>query len=324
MKVLVTGGAGFIGSHLADTLIAAGHEVVALDDLSTGRRENLAHLHDEPRFSLIVGDVRDRALMLEVTDRTDAVIHLAARIGLKVIVQSPLDTIEVNARGTETVLDAAARRGLPTIIASTSEVYGLTTKIPSAEADPICFGSPTVGRWSYACAKAYDEFYALALHREKALPVVAVRLFNTVGPRQTGRYGMVIPRFIEQALRGDDLTVYGDGTQTRCFCSVSDVVIAFNRILERIDTLQGEVLNIGNPSEISISALATKVIALAHSSSELSCVPFSEVYPIGFEEIMRRVPDIAKARKLIDFDPSVSLDRILTDVIRSVELTGVN
>lgn len=318
MRVLVTGGAGFIGSHLSDALLANGHGVVALDDLSTGSLENLAHLRDNPRLALVLGDVRNKQIVDQAVASCDAVVHLAARIGLKIIVESPLETLEVNARGTEVVLAAAARRQLPTLIASTSEVYGLATTFPSSETDPICFGSPTVGRWSYACAKAYDEFYALALHRERSLPVAIVRLFNTVGPRQTGRYGMVVPRFVRQALSGEPLTVYGDGTQTRCFCHVQDVVAGLQAMLERIDRIAGDVVNLGNPEETSIEALARLVIELTHSSSDIRYVPFSEAYPVGFEEIMRRVPDIGKARAQLDFAPKSSLEAILRDVIASV------
>ena len=264
--------------------------------------------------------MRDEAAVAAAMAGCDAVVHLAARIGLKIIVESPLETIEVNGRGTEVVLTAAARRGLPALTASTSEVYGLTTKFPSEETDPICFGSPTVGRWSYACAKAYDEFYALALHRERGLPVGVVRLFNTVGPRQTGRYGMVIPRFVRQALDGAPLTVYGDGTQTRCFCHVKDVARGFLALLEGIDRIAGEVINLGNPQETSIETLARLVMQKTGSSSGIEYVPFSEAYPVGFEEIMRRVPDIRKARALIDFAPRADLASILDDVIASVRV----
>lgn len=322
MRVLVTGGAGFIGSHVCDALLAQGHEAIAFDDLSTGTRENVAHLREDRRFSLVEADVRDERAVGAAMESCDAAIHLAARIGLKIVVESPLETIEVNARGTEVVLGVAARRRLPAIVASTSEVYGLATKFPSAETDPICFGSPTVGRWSYACAKAYDEFYALALHRERDLPVVVVRLFNTVGPRQTGRYGMVVPRFVRQALEGAPLTVYGDGTQTRCFCHVKDVAGGLLAVLERIDRTAGQVFNLGNPQETSIVALARLVIEMTGSSSGIRNVPFDEAYPPGFEEIMRRVPDIAKARRQLGFAPRADLQSILRDVIASTKVTA--
>lgn len=322
MKVLVTGGAGFIGSHLGTALLRAGHGVVALDDCSTGSLDNIAHLLDEPDFSFVRADVRDAAAVEAAVAGCHAVVHLAARIGLKIIVENPLETLEVNVRGTETVLDIAARRGLFAIVASTSEVYGRSERIPSAEEDPICFGSPTVARWSYACGKAYDEFYAFALAAQRKLPVAVVRLFNTVGPRQTGRYGMVIPRLVEQALRGEQLTVYGDGTQTRSFCAVSDVCGVLVTMLARMDRAANNVFNIGNPIEISIGQLAERIRSLTGSSSEIRYVPFDEAYPSGFEEIMRRVPDIAKARRLLDFEPRVSLDVILNDVIASMTVAG--
>jgi UDP-glucose 4-epimerase len=315
VKIFVTGGAGFIGSHLSTALVRAGHEVLAIDDLSTGRIENVAHLMSESGFRLLEGDIRDELLIDDAMRDANIVVHLAARIGLKVIVKSPLDTMQVNAHGSEVVLDAASIYGVPTIIASTSEVYGGATKIPSAESDPICFGSPTIGRWAYACAKAYDEFYALALHRERDFPVVVTRFFNTVGTRQTGRYGMVIPRFVEQALNNEPLTVYGDGSQTRCFCAVEDVVAGLYRIINGIFDFAGQVFNLGSPHEITILDLARRVIELTGSSSQISFVPFSEVYPEGFEEIMRRVPDISKARELLAFDPKTELDAILLNII---------
>ncbi len=319
MKILITGGAGFIGSHLAETLLRAGNDVVAFDDLSTGSLENIAHLMNDRRFTFVDSDIRHVSTLNATMKTCDAVVHLAARIGLKIIMESPLETIAVNAGGAEVVLDAAARHNLPILLASTSEVYGLTTRIPSLETDPICFGSPTVGRWSYACTKAFDEFYALALHRERGLSPVVVRLFNTVGPRQTGRYGMVIPRFVSQALAGKPLTVYGDGSQTRCFCSVHDVVDVLIRLLERVDEFAGEVFNIGNPEETSIVSLARRVIEMTGSSSSLSFVPFDQAYTDGFEEIQRRVPDITKARRMLDFAPAARLDDILSAVIETTK-----
>ncbi|HEX8805975.1 MAG TPA: GDP-mannose 4,6-dehydratase [Candidatus Aquilonibacter sp.] len=319
MRILVTGGAGFIGSHLAQALLERGDEVVAIDDLSTGSLENIAHLFNNARFSFVESDIRNAAALNSAMSGCDRAVHLAARIGLKIIVESPLETIRVNAGGTEVVLDAASRHGVPVLVASTSEVYGLSTRIPSAESDPICFGSPAVGRWSYACAKAFDEFYALALHRERGLTSVVIRLFNTVGPRQTGRYGMVIPRLVSQALMGEPLTVYGDGTQTRCFCSVDDVTHVLVYLIERAGEFAGEVFNIGNPQETSILALAERVIELTGSSSPISFVPFDVVYPDGFEEIQRRVPDITKARKRLGFRPQASLDDVLISVIDGVK-----
>ncbi len=322
MRFCITGGAGFIGSHLCDVLLDAGHEVTALDDLSTG---SLANLHDasaRPGFRFMQGDIRDTPLVERALENCDAVVHLAARIGLRIIVESPFDTLDVNARGTESVVQAALKNNTPVLVASTSEVYGYSTKIPSNEDDPICFGSPTIGRWSYACAKAYDEFYALALQRERGLPVVVVRLFNTVGARQSGRYGMVIPRLTEQALTGNALTVYGDGTQTRCFCSVRDVTAALTAILLRIHAFAGEVFNIGNPVEMTILNLAKQIVDRTASTSTIEFVPFSKAYPVGFEEIMRRVPDISKARRAISFDPQVPMESILDDVIAGLGMTA--
>jgi UDP-glucose 4-epimerase len=315
VKILVTGGAGFIGSHLCTALLRAGHEVLAIDDLSTGSIANVAHLMSEPGFRLLEGDIRDELLIDDAMRDANAVVHLAARIGLKVIVKSPLETMQVNAHGSEVILDAAAIYGVPAIVASTSEVYGGATKIPSAESDPVCFGSPTIGRWAYAAAKAYDEFYALALHRERDFPVVVTRFFNTVGTRQTGRYGMVIPRFVEQALSNEPLTVYGDGSQTRCFCAVEDVVGGLYTIVNRVYDFAGQVFNLGSQHEISILDLARRVIELTGSSSQISYVPFGDVYPEGFEEIMRRVPDITKARMVLGFDPKTDLDTVLLNVI---------
>jgi UDP-glucose 4-epimerase len=317
MNVLVTGAAGFIGSHLTDLLLVRGDRVVGIDDLSTGNIQNLASAFECKRFTFVRGDIRDPEVVARVMQDCDAVVHLAARIGMRAVVESPLETLEINARGAELILLEASRRALPTVTASTSEVYGYSTRIPSAESDPIAFGSPTVGRWSYACAKAYDEFYALALHRERGLPVAVARLFNTVGSRQTGRYGMVIPRFVAQAQRGEPLTVYGDGTQTRCFCSVNDAAGALVTMLDRMSEVAGEVYNVGNPQEMTILELAQRVIARTNSSSSIRFVPFSEAYPSGFEEIMRRVPDISKARAAFGFNPRTTLDQVLESVIEN-------
>ncbi len=318
MRVLVTGGAGFIGSHLCDALLDAGYEVTALDDLSTGSLVNLTGALARPGCRFIQGDIRDTLRVERALETFDAVVHLAARIGLRIIVESPFDTLDVNARGTESVVQAALKKKTPVLIASTSEVYGHSTKIPSSENDPICFGSPTIGRWSYACAKAYDEFYSLALQRERGLPVVVVRLFNTVGARQSGRYGMVVPRLTAQAVSGTPLTVYGDGTQSRCFCSVRDVTAALMALLLRFDDLSGEVFNIGNPVELKIVDLAQKIVERTASKSTIEFVPFASAYPAGFEEIMRRVPDISKARQAISFEPNVPLEEILDEVAAGI------
>jgi UDP-glucose 4-epimerase len=313
---LVTGGAGFIGSNLIDALLARGDSVIALDDLSQGCVDNVEQASTNPRFLLVEGDVRDHELLDELVRECEIVVHLAARIGLKLVVASALKTLEANVDGTQTVLNTASRYRRRTLVASTSEVYGLTAKIPSSENDPICFGSPTRARWSYAASKALDEFLALALHREQGLPATVVRLFNTVGPRQTGRYGMVIPRFVSQALANEPLTVYGDGSQTRCFCSVDDVVWGLLTLLDD-DTSVGDVFNLGNPHEIAIIDLAKRVIDLVGSTSAIRHVPFEEAYESGFEEIVRRVPDISKIQQAIGFTPKVTLDSILRSVIES-------
>jgi UDP-glucose 4-epimerase len=316
-RVLVTGGAGFIGSTLCDALLARGDEVTAVDNLSTGTLTNLNHATEHASFTFIKGDVRDARLVQRVMADQDAVVHLAARIGLRLVVESPIETIESNIHGTKAVLDAAARHATRTIVASTSEVYGLATRHPSSESDPITFGSPTRGRWSYACSKACDEFLALALQRERGLPATVVRLFNTVGPRQSARYGMVLPRFVRQALAGEPLTVYGGGTQTRSFCHVFDVIDALTTLIDHPVGV-GDVFNIGNPAEISVLDLARTVIARTRSASGITFVPFTDVFGNGFEEIERRVPDIAKARAELGFFPSRTLESVIDEVAMSV------
>lgn len=318
-RVLITGGAGFIGSTLCDALLARGDEVTAVDNLSTGTLANLDHALGRASFTFIEGDIRDASLVERVVAGHDAVVHLAARIGLRLVMESPVETIESNVRGTEVVLQAAARHGTRTIVASTSEVYGLSTRHPSAESDPITFGSPTRGRWSYACSKACNEFLALALQRERGLPATVVRLFNTVGPRQSARYGMVLPRFVRQALAGEPLTVYGDGTQTRSFCHVYDVLDALTTLIDHPVGV-GDVFNIGNPAEITVLDLARTVIARTGSTSGITFVPFSDVFGDGFEEIRRRVPDIAKARGELGFSPSRTLESVIDDIAGA--LTG--
>ena len=312
-RVLVTGGAGFIGSTLCDALLARGDEVMAVDNLSSGTLTNLNHAMGHASFTLIEGDVRDARLMERVMADQDAVVHLAARLGLRLVLESPIETIESNVRGTEVVLDAATRHGIRTIVASTSEVYGLATRHPSSESDPITFGPPTRGRWSYACSKAYDEFLALALQRERGLPATVVRLFNTVGPRQSARYGMVLPRFVRQALADEPLTVYGDGSQTRSFCHVLDVLDALTTLIDRPVGV-GDVFNIGNPAEISVLELARTVIARTRSASDITFIPFADVFGDGFEEIERRVPDIGKARAELGFFPSRTLESVIDEI----------
>lgn len=318
-NVLVTGVAGFIGSHLADAYLQAGWAVTGVDDLSTGRLENLQTATQFPHFEFFHDDITDDTVIQKAMARSDLVVHLAARIGLKLVIESPLKTLESNVKGTEVVLRHAALRRIPVVVASTSEVYGQTTKFPSQEDDPVTFGSPTVGRWSYACSKAFDESLALAHYRENGLPVTVVRLFNTVGPRQSSRYGMVIPRLVRQAIAGNPVTVYGDGSQTRCFCHVREVVDGLMRLAQEPRAI-GDVFNLGNPQEITVLDLAMRVIRDAGSSSQIEYVPFDRAYSGGFEEIMRRIPDIGKIRALIGFEPKQDIDDIIRDVIAEQRL----
>ena len=317
MKVLITGGSGFIGSHLSDALIARGDDVVVLDNLSTGSRDNVRQLQDHPRFRMVVDSVHNADVVAQLVDSCDVIFHLAAAVGVKLIVESPVRTIETNVHGTEMVLAAAARQRKRVLIASTSEVYGLSDQVPFREDGNLVMGATTKGRWSYACSKAIDEFLALAYFREKHLPAVIVRLFNTVGPRQTGRYGMVVPTLVGQALAGEPLTVYGDGKQTRCFGYVGDVVEALVKLMEHPDA-PGEVFNLGSTEEVSITALAQRIIALTGSTSKIVYVPYSEAYEAGFEDMPRRVPDTTKAGRFIGFKAKTPLDGILKAVIRDI------
>jgi len=314
MRVLITGGAGFIGSHLSDAYLARGDEVFVLDDLSTGSFENIRHLKANPRFHYTIESVHRRPAVAELVDQCDVVFHLAAAVGVKLIVESPVRTIETNVHGTEVVLAQANKKKKKVVIASTSEVYGLSNQVPFREDGNLVMGATTKGRWSYACSKAIDEFLALAYWHEKKLPTVVVRLFNTVGPRQTGQYGMVIPTFVRQALTGRSITVYGDGTQTRCFAYVGDVVGALMALMDHPDAV-GQVFNIGSNEEVNIKALAERVKALTHSDSEIVLVPYAEAYEQGFEDMPRRVPDISKISALVGFRPTLSLDEILGTVI---------
>lgn len=314
MRVLITGGAGFIGSHLADAYLQRGDEVLVIDDLSTGTIENIRHLKGHPRFSYTIDSVHNHPVTAELVDQSDIVIHLAAAVGVKLIVESPVRTIETNVRGTEVVLELANKKQKPVLIASTSEVYGLSTDVPFREDGNLVMGATTKGRWSYACSKAIDEFLALAYWREKKLPTTIVRLFNTVGPRQTGRYGMVIPTFVKQALAGRPITVYGDGKQTRCFGYVGDVVGALIKLMDHAGAV-GQVFNIGSDEEISILQLAEKVKQLTHSDSEIVFVPYDEAYEEGFEDMPRRVPDTAKINQLVGFKAELDLEGILQSVI---------
>ena len=314
MRVLITGGAGFIGSHLADSYLERGDDVCVIDDLSTGRIENIQHLKAHPRFQYNIDTLHNKPLTAELVDQCDVVFHLAAAVGVKLIVESPVRTIETNVSGTEVVLSIANKKKKKVLVASTSEVYGLSTDVPFREDGNLVMGATTKGRWSYACSKAIDEFLALAYWREKKLPTVIVRLFNTVGPRQTGQYGMVIPTFVKQALAGRPITVYGDGKQSRCFGYVGDVVGALIQLMDNPAAV-GNVFNIGSNEEITILELAQRVKELTHSHSEIVFVPYDEAYEEGFEDMPRRIPDITKVRKLVGFQPKMSLDGILQSVI---------
>jgi UDP-glucose 4-epimerase len=314
MKVLITGGAGFIGSHLAERLLARGDEVHLLDDLSTGSIENIVLVKNHPNLTYHIDTIRNYRLTAELVDMCDIVYHLAAAVGVRLIVESPVSTIETNIRGTDIVLSLAAKKRKRVVITSTSEVYGKRNRVPFSEDDDLVMGPTNKGRWSYACSKAIDEFLAIAYWKEKRVPTVIARLFNTVGPRQTGRYGMVIPNFVQQALTGQDITVYGDGTQTRCFTHVSDVVAALISIAEHPQAV-GEVYNIGSDHEITMLELAERIKQLTESASNIVFVPYDQAYEAGFEDMMRRVPDISKIRALIGYNPKVDLDALLTSII---------
>ena len=314
MRVLITGGAGFIGSHLADAYLQRDCDVYVIDDLSTGKIENIQHLKGNKRFHYTIESVHNQPVTAELVDQCDVIFHLAAAVGVKLIVESPVRTIETNVRGTEVVLAIANKKKKKVLIASTSEVYGLSSDVPFREDGNLVMGATTKGRWSYACSKAIDEFLALAYWREKKLPTIVVRLFNTVGPRQTGQYGMVIPTFVKQALAGRPITVYGDGKQSRCFGYVGDVVGALIGLMEKEEAV-GQVFNIGSNQEITILDLARRVKELTQSSSEIVFVPYDEAYEEGFEDMPRRVPDIAKVGDLVGFRPKMDLDGILKSVI---------
>jgi UDP-glucose 4-epimerase len=315
MKALITGGAGFVGSHLAETLLEQGDEVFVLDDLSTGSIENIEHLKPHERFHYTIDSVMNAPMTAEAIDRVDVVFHLAAAVGVRLIVDSPVKTIETNVHGTEMVLGLANKKHKKVVIASTSEVYGKSNLVPFREDADLVMGPTIKGRWSYACSKAIDEFLALAYHKERRLPVVIARLFNTVGPRQTGRYGMVIPNFVKQALLGHPITVFGDGQQSRCFTYVSDVVGALARLAVHEDAV-GSVFNIGNDhEEVSILDLARRIKAAARSRSEIVLVPYDQAYEEGFEDMPRRVPDLGRIRDLIGYQPQVHLDEIIERVI---------
>jgi UDP-glucose 4-epimerase len=314
MRHLITGGAGFIGSHLCDELLSRGDEVHVLDDLSTGSVENIRHLKGRPGFDYTIETLNNTAIVAELVDDADVVYHLAAAVGVQLIVESPVRTIETNVHCTEIVLAQASKKKKPVFVASTSEVYGKSRDLPYREDGDLMLGPTVRGRWSYACSKALDEFLAIAHWKERKLPTVVGRLFNTVGPRQTGRYGMVIPNFVRQAVADEPLTVFGDGTQSRCFCHVSDVVRALADLMRR-DDAYGEVFNIGSDEEISILDLAREVQRMTESKSEITIVPYEEAYEPGFEDMQRRIPDTSKIRSLLGWHPTKSLAEILSDVI---------
>jgi UDP-glucose 4-epimerase len=314
MRVLITGGAGFVGSHLAEALLERGDEVFALDNLSTGSIENITHLKPHPKFHYTIDSVTNEPVLAELIDRSDVVVHLAAAVGVKLIVEAPVHTIETNVHGTEVVLKHANKKKKLVVIASTSEVYGKSGSVPFREDADLVLGPSDKHRWAYACSKLIDEFLALAYWKERRLPVIIVRLFNTVGPRQTGQYGMVIPNFVQQALGGRPITVFGDGSQSRSFTYVGDVVRAVVALIDEPRAI-GQVFNIGNGNEITISDLAEKIKRLTGSQSEIVRIPYDKAYEAGFEDMPRRVPDISKVRTLVGYAPTVDLDEILTQVI---------
>jgi UDP-glucose 4-epimerase len=318
MKYLITGGAGFIGSHLADALIARGDRVTIIDDLSTGSMRNIAHLRQVTQFQYVISTMLDLPLLAELVDDADAVFHLAAAVGVKLIVESPVRTIETNVRCTERLLDIATKKKKRVLVASTSEVYGKGREIPFREDGDLVLGATTRGRWSYACSKMVDEFLAIAYWRERRLPTVVVRLFNTVGPRQTGQYGMVVPRFVTQALEGNPITVYGDGSSSRCFTHVYDSVRALLGLMDS-DATVGEVYNVGSCQEVTILELANRVRLLTESSSEIAFVPFAVAYEENFEDMPRRVPSIRKVEQAIGWGPQFDLDATLVSVIEDAQ-----
>jgi nucleoside-diphosphate-sugar epimerase len=314
VRALVTGGAGFIGSHLSDALLAQGHEVLILDNLSTGSFDNIAHLKGRPGFEYFIDTVDNESLLAELIDRSDVVFHFAAAVGVKLIVEQPVYTIETNVHGTEVVLKHANKKKKLVVLASTSEVYGKSDDVPFREDSDLVLGPTPKHRWAYACSKAIDEFLALAYWKERKLPVIIVRFFNTVGPRQTGQYGMVIPNFVRQALAGEPITVFGDGKQSRAFTHVTDVVVALLKLVGEPKAI-GQVINIGNMQEVTMNHLAERVRDLSGSKSIIKHIPYDEAYESGFEDMPRRVPDLTRIKGLIGYQPIHNLDDILVQVI---------
>jgi nucleoside-diphosphate-sugar epimerase len=314
MRVLITGGAGFIGSHLCEALLDAKHEVYVLDDLSTGSIDNLAHLKGRRGFHYTIDTVFNDSLVAEMVDRADVVFHLAAAVGVKLIVQDPVHTIETNVHGTEVILRHAAKKKKLVFIASTSEVYGKSASVPFREDADLVMGATTRHRWAYACSKALDEFLGLAYWKQKRLPVIIVRFFNTVGPRQTGQYGMVVPTFVRQALSGENITVFGDGTQSRSFTYVGDVVDALLKLMVEPRAI-GQVFNVGNTEEVTIAGLAARIREATGSGSAIVTIPYDQAYEAGFEDMPRRVPDLTKIQQLIGYHPQVGLNEIIARVV---------
>ena len=321
MRALITGGAGFIGSHLAEALLTDGHDVDIIDNLSTGSIRNIGHLKPNPRFKYVIDTLTNEPLLAELVDRNDVIFHFAAAVGVKLIVEEPVHTIETNVHGTEVVLKHANKKKKKVVIASTSEVYGKSTDVPFREDADLVMGATVKHRWAYACSKAIDEFLALAYYKERDLPVVIVRFFNTVGPRQTGQYGMVLPSFVRQALSGEPITVFGDGTQSRSFTYVGDVIECLLKLTAEPKAV-GQVFNIGNKEEVSILKLAEIVKELTGSASNIEFIPYDKAYEAGFEDMPRRVPDLTKVRMLVGYEPKVRLNEIITKVIEYFRTHG--
>jgi UDP-glucose 4-epimerase len=321
VRALITGGAGFIGSHLAEALLNAGHDVDIIDNLSTGSIRNVGHLKSNPRFKYVIDTMTNEPLLAELVDRNDVIFHFAAAVGVKLIVDEPVHTIETNVHGTEVVLKHANKKKKKVIIASTSEVYGKSADVPFREDADLVMGPTVKHRWAYACSKAIDEFLALAYYKERDLPVIIVRFFNTVGPRQTGQYGMVLPSFVRQALAGEPITVFGDGTQSRSFTYVGDVVECLMKLVSEPKAV-GQVFNIGNSEEVTILKLAEIVKQRTGSASTIEFVPYDKAYEAGFEDMPRRVPDLTKVRQLVGYEPKVQLNEIITRVIEHFRTHG--
>ena len=321
MRALITGGAGFIGSHLAEALLDGGHEVDIIDNLSTGSIRNVGHLKSNPRFQYVIDTLTNEPLLAELIDRNDVIFHFAAAVGVKLIVEQPVHTIETNVHGTEVVLKHANKKRKKVVIASTSEVYGKSTDVPFREDADLVMGATIKHRWAYACSKAIDEFLALAYYKERGLPIIIVRFFNTVGPRQTGQYGMVLPSFVRQALSGEPITVFGDGTQSRSFTYIGDVVECMMRLVNEPKAV-GQVFNIGNKQEVTILQLAELVKSLTGSASRIEFVPYDKAYEEGFEDMPRRVPDLTKVTQLVGYEPKVQLNEIITRVIEYFRAQG--